>query len=170
MEHTAKGVLQGQENRVIDAHKSSASKQPSPPQMILPPILDQGCIQMGLESRSKFPRHDPSYWYSESQDMRAKGEIEDPALQPGENCKYMLFGVNLVHYSAELPSPQAATSVKLQSPCSIPPITSQLSSDTVHVSETSMSVASFLPDKHCLNSCSVTNRSCTKVIFFFEIL
>ncbi|KAE8672255.1 Auxin response factor 2, putative isoform 1 [Hibiscus syriacus] len=66
----------------------------------------------------------------------------------------MLFGVNLVNGSPELPSPQVLTSSEVKRLCSTPP-TSQSS-----VEEPSKCISS----KQCNNCCFVGNRSCTKVL------
>lgn len=110
---------------------------------------------------------------SGSQEWRASeqnDEIEAPVTQPNGTAKIMLFGVNIGNSLAELPSPQFATLIEPQSPCSVPPTTSQSSSETIHVSDPSKSIAGILSEKQCKNCCSVTNRSCTKVFHLLEFV
>jgi hypothetical protein len=71
--------------------------------------------------------------------------------------RYMLFGVNLVSNSPELPSSQVATSVVNESHNYVP-VTSQSS-----VSEPSKSTSGVNSEKQCKNCCSAAIRSCTKV-------
>ncbi|XP_022758098.1 auxin response factor 2B-like isoform X2 [Durio zibethinus] len=86
--------------------------------------------------------------------LERRNESKTPLCQPNGGHSYMLFGVNLVHGPPELPSPQVVTSSELGSLCSIPP-TSQSS-----VSEPSKGRSST----QCKNCCSVSNRSCNKVL------
>ncbi|PNT04658.2 hypothetical protein POPTR_014G135300v4 [Populus trichocarpa] len=72
--------------------------------------------------------------------------------------RYMLFGVNLVSNSPELPSSQVATSVVNESHNYVP-VTSQSS-----VSEPSKSTSGVNSEKQCKNCCSAAIRSCTKVL------
>ncbi|PON57192.1 Auxin response factor [Parasponia andersonii] len=104
---------------------------------------------------------------SESQECTAfKQRSDDIAPRYPNGCdKYMLFGVNLFHSHPELPSPQVATSSELLSTFSFPP-TSQSSSvsEPVQVSDTSKSVSDVVLEKQCKQCCSISNRSCTKVL------
>nr|APR64070.1 hypothetical protein [Populus tomentosa] len=72
--------------------------------------------------------------------------------------RYMLFGVNLVSNSPELPSSQVAASVVNESHNYVP-VTSQSS-----VSEPSKSTSGVNSEKQCKNCCSAAIRSCTKVL------
>ncbi|XP_011033620.1 PREDICTED: auxin response factor 2-like isoform X2 [Populus euphratica] len=72
--------------------------------------------------------------------------------------RYMLFGVNLVSNSPELPSSQVATTVENESHNYVP-VTSQSS-----VSEPSKSTSGVNSEKQCKNCCSATIPSRTKGI------
>jgi auxin response factor len=89
--------------------------------------------------------------------FKPKSEDETLLAQPNGCGSCMVFGVNLVSHP-ELPSPQVATSSELNSPCSVPPTTHSSVSETIQVSETSKS------EKQCKKCCTVSNRSCTKVL------
>ncbi|XVF32690.1 hypothetical protein REPUB_Repub17cG0104500 [Reevesia pubescens] len=92
-----------------------------------------------------------------SQELRTlelRNENESFLCEQNGGHGYKLFGVNLVNGPPELPSPQVLASSELESLCSIP-ATSQSS-----VSELSKGTSS----KQCNNCCSVSNRSCTKVL------
>ncbi|XP_007050773.2 PREDICTED: auxin response factor 4 isoform X1 [Theobroma cacao] len=90
----------------------------------------------------------------ESRTLELRNENETSLCEPTGGHRCMIFGVNLVNGPPELPSRQVLTSSELKRLCSIPP-TSQSS-----VSEPSKVTSS----KQCNNSCSVSNRSCTKVL------
>ncbi|KAH8489244.1 hypothetical protein H0E87_024764 [Populus deltoides] len=72
--------------------------------------------------------------------------------------RYMLFGVNLLSNSPELPSSQVATSVVNESHNYVP-VTSRSS-----VSEPTKSTSGVNSEKQCKNCCSAAIRSCTKVL------
>ncbi|XVE77696.1 hypothetical protein DITRI_Ditri13aG0083800 [Diplodiscus trichospermus] len=98
-----------------------------------------------------------------SQELRTselRNENETLPCESNGGHRYMLFGINLVNGSPELPSPQVLTSSEFESLCSIPPI-SQSS-----VSEPSKGTSS----KQYNNCCSVSNRSCTKVLKYGNAL
>ncbi|XVF21882.1 hypothetical protein REPUB_Repub12eG0127600 [Reevesia pubescens] len=86
--------------------------------------------------------------------LEPRNENETSLCEPNGGHGYMLFGVNLVNGPPELPSPQVLASSEHENLRSIPPI-SQSS-----VSEPSKGTFS----KQCNNCCSVSNRSCTKVL------
>ncbi|KAE8009608.1 hypothetical protein FH972_006036 [Carpinus fangiana] len=101
-----------------------------------------------------------------SQECRAsesRDENEAPHSQPTGRTRYMLFGVNLVNSHLELPSPQVANYCELCSPCSFSPTSHSSVSETIQVSEPSKDISGILLEKQCEN-CSVTSRSCTKVL------
>lgn len=129
-----------------------------------PPIFNFGVLDSVAFRRSMSV---PNIKSSGSQDSRAfkpRSEIEPPLVQPNSRGTTMLFGVNIVTSHPELPSPQVVTSSELFSPCSITPISQSSVSETIQISETSKSVSGVLSAKQCKNCCSVTNRSCIKVL------
>ncbi|KAG5231788.1 auxin response factor [Salix suchowensis] len=85
--------------------------------------------------------------------LELKHANEVPLASPH---RYMLFGVNLVSNSPELPSPQVATSAVHESHNYVP-ATSQSS-----VSEPSKSTSGVNSEKQCKNCCSTAIQSCTK--------
>ncbi|KAA8549213.1 hypothetical protein F0562_000897 [Nyssa sinensis] len=104
---------------------------------------------------------------SVSQDWKApeeNGEIEAPITQPNGSGRYMLFGVDIFNSHTELPSPQLLYSSELHGLCSVPPTVSQSSISEPKVSEASKSISGNLSEKQCKNCCSISNRSCTKVL------
>lgn len=94
--------------------------------------------------------------------LELKDENGTPHAEPKGGSRYMLFGVNLINSSPELPSPQVATSNELESLCSVPPTSQSSVSETIQVSELSKSVSGIPSEKQCKN-CGVS-RSCTKVV------
>ncbi|KAL7200550.1 hypothetical protein ACSBR1_032470 [Camellia fascicularis] len=189
-------VLQGQENRAIDAHEFSALRQPLLSHLIPQPNPDWGHPQIGLENQPHFLIGESAdYWSptftssgahdsvevsrsssfpkfnstsSVSVDCKAPEEykIKAPLSQPNGNAKCMLFGVNIFSSPLELPSQQVVS-------CSDPalPVVSHSSiSETDQVSETSKSVYGNLSEKQCKNCCSITSRSCTKVLKYGTVL
>lgn len=106
----------------------------------------------------------PNINSSESQELIAfkpRSETQGPFVPPNT---LMLFGVNLDSSHSELPSPQVANSSGLLSPCSIPPISQSSVSETIQLSETSKSISCVPSEKQCKKCCSVSNRSCIKVL------
>ncbi|XP_041016734.1 auxin response factor 4-like isoform X1 [Juglans microcarpa x Juglans regia] len=99
----------------------------------------------------------------EFRSSESRDENDGPLSQPTSCARYMLFGVNLANSHPELPSPQVATYCELSSPCSFPPTSESCVSETIQVSESSKNSPCILLKKQCEN-CSVTNRSCTKVL------
>ena len=72
---------------------------------------------------------------------------------------------NLFNSYPELPSPQVVTYCELLSRRSFPPTSQSSVSHTIQVSSEPSKSSSGVLEKQC-KKCSVTNRSCTKVIFF----
>ena len=103
--------------------------------------------------------------YQECRASESRDENEPLLAQPTGCNRYMLFGVNLFNSYPELPSPQVATYCELLSPCSFPPTSQSSVSHTIQVSSEPSKSSSGVLEKQC-KRCSVTNRSCTKVIFF----
>ncbi|CAL5425339.1 unnamed protein product [Camellia sinensis] len=234
-------VLQGQENRAIDAHEFGALRQPLLSHLIPQPNPDWGHPQIGLENQPHFligdahefgalrqpllshliPQLNPDcghpqiglenqphfligesadYWSptftssgahdsvevsrslsfpkfnstsSVSVDCKAPEEykIKAPLSQPNGNAKCMLFGVNIFSSPLELPSQQVVSCSDLHSVCPALPVVSHSSiSETDQVSETSKSVYGNLSEKQCKNCCSITGRSCTKVLKYGTVL
>ncbi|CAK7348233.1 unnamed protein product [Dovyalis caffra] len=97
--------------------------------------------------------------------IELKHANEVPLAAPHSGgSRYMLFGVNLVSNPPELPSPQVANSVVLESHNYVP-VTSQSS-----VSEPSKSTSGVNSEMQCKNCCSATIRSSTKVLKYGTVL
>nr|XP_011458663.1 PREDICTED: auxin response factor 23-like isoform X1 [Fragaria vesca subsp. vesca] len=106
----------------------------------------------------------PNINSSGSQELSAskqRSKTQGPFVRPNT---LMLFGVNLDNSHSELPSPQVANSTGLLSPCSIPPISQSSVSETVQLSETSKSFSCVHSETQSKKCCSVSNRSCIKVL------
>ncbi|KAL4361739.1 hypothetical protein GQ457_04G028530 [Hibiscus cannabinus] len=165
------GVLQGQEDSDTYGNQSSALRQPIPHGL----PLNHGWVSMQqlMQNRQvpvcgttifssgkveSFGLHNswlPTFSNNRvHQDALASQNFSVPNInsqtsscEPNGRDAYMLFGVNLFIGQPSPPSPQHFTSSELESLCSIPP-TSQST-----VSEPSKGT-----------SCSVSNRSCAKVL------
>ncbi|GMJ01106.1 auxin response factor 1 [Hibiscus trionum] len=180
---SSSGVLQGQEDSDTCANQSTALRKSLP--IFLPQCPGKASMQqlMHKQPEIQIPICNPFYQYTNStaffpygvrDDARASTKFSVPNVdspewrtleprnekrtslsEPKGSHGYMLFGVNLVNGSPELPSPQVLTSSEVKRLCSTPP-TSQSS-----VAEPSKCISS----KQCNNWCSVGgNRSCTKVL------
>ncbi|KAK8693863.1 hypothetical protein V6N13_071430 [Hibiscus sabdariffa] len=165
------GVLQGQEDSDTYGNQSSALRQPIPHGL----PLNHGWVSMQqLMQNRQMPVCGTTIFSSDKvasfglhnswlptfsnnrvhQDALASRKFSVPNInsqtsscEPNGRDAYMLFGVNLFIGQPSPPSPQHFTSSELESLCSIPP-TSQST-----VSEPSKGT-----------SCSVSNRSCAKVL------
>ncbi|XP_039048061.1 auxin response factor 2B-like [Hibiscus syriacus] len=169
---SSSGVLQGQEDSDTCANQSSALPQSLPHFRPQNYGWDSIQLQMHKQTEIHIPICNPSYQYTTSttfysyrvhDDARASKRLAVPNVgspewrtlsEPKGAHRYMLFGVNLVNGSPELPSPQVLTSSEVKRLCSTPP-TSQSS-----VEEPSKCISS----KQCNNCCFIGNRSCTKVL------
>lgn len=98
----------------------------------------------------------------------SRDENDTPLSQSTSCARYMLFGVNLANSHLELPSLQVATYCEPSSPCSFPP-TFECVSETIEASESTKNSPGVLLKKQC-EDCCVTNRSCTKVLYFLNCL
>lgn len=107
--------------------------------------------------------------YQECRASESRDENEPLLAQPTGCNRYMLFGVNLFNSYPELPSPQVATYCELLSPCSFPPTSQSSVSHTIQVSSEPSKSSSGVLEKQC-KKCSVTNRSCTKVLKYGNAL
>ncbi|KAM1759129.1 hypothetical protein ACFX11_008166 [Malus domestica] len=126
-----------------------------------PPMFGFGAFDSGACKRSMSV---PNIWSSGSRKLRTfelRSETQSPLVQPKTT---MLFGVKIVTSYPELPSPQVANSIELDSPCSTPPIYHSSVSETIQLSETSKSVSGVRSEKQCRKCCSVSNRSRIKVL------
>ncbi|KAJ0112016.1 hypothetical protein Patl1_01101 [Pistacia atlantica] len=186
------GGLQGQENRITGVKQLDALKLPLLPYFVPPPDPHWAHMQLGPENKLQFPMHSPFYrgpssaesspggsivpdvnsLNSGSQDWRAlelRDENGTPLAPPNDGGRYMLFGVNLFKCSPpELPSPQVANSIELESHGSIPPISQSSVSETIQVSDLSKSVSGNPSEMQCKNCHSF--RSCTKVLKYGTVL
>lgn len=134
--------------------------------MVPSSLTNQLCSKFATYSRS-FSVSNGNSTNSGSQEFAEQRSNDEAPRQPNGSGKYMLFGVNLFHGHPELPSPQAATSNELLSSFSLPPTSqSSVSEPPVHVSDSSnnKSVFGLLSEKQCKQCCSITNRSCSKVL------
>ncbi|KAJ6329186.1 hypothetical protein OIU77_010795 [Salix suchowensis] len=186
-EHTNESlleVLQGQEVRDTGANQFGAIKPPPVSHLTSPLNPDWNYSQIGQDNQLQFWIRGPIYpcpsntvsfpggniarleacqfqmslAIGGSQKWRGlelKHANEVPLASPH---RYMLFGVNLVSNSPELPSPQVATSAVHESHNYVP-ATSQSS-----VSEPSKSTSGVNSEKQCKNCCSTAIQSCTKVL------
>ncbi|KAE8681609.1 Auxin response factor 2 [Hibiscus syriacus] len=167
------GFLQGQEDSDTDGNQSGALRQPIPHDLPLnhgwasmqQQMQNRREIQIPVCGKSIFSGDVASFGLHNSwlptftndrvhEDVLASKKNSVPnvnsqtsSCEPNGDHSYMLFGVNLMVGPPQPPSPQHFTSSELESLCSIPP-TSQST-----VSEPSKGT-----------SCSVSNRSCTKVL------
>ncbi|XP_028083366.1 auxin response factor 2A-like isoform X2 [Camellia sinensis] len=137
-----------------------------------PTFTSSGAHDSVEVSRSlSFPKFNSTS--SVSVDCKAPEEykIKAPLSQPNGNAKCMLFGVNIFSSPLELPSQQVVSCSDLHSVCPALPVVSHSSiSETDQVSETSKSVYGNLSEKQCKNCCSITGRSCTKVLKYGTVL
>ncbi|KAL4385610.1 hypothetical protein GQ457_15G022240 [Hibiscus cannabinus] len=176
---SSSGVLQGQEDSDTCANQSNALRK----SLLIFLPLNPGGASMQHQPEIQNPICNPFYQYTSStaffsygshDDARASKMFSVPIVdsperrtlelrtgngtslsEPKDAHRCMLFGVNLVNGSPELPSPQILTSSEVKRLCSTPP-TSQSS-----VAEPSECISS----KQCNNFCAVSrNRSCTKVL------
>ncbi|GLU07457.1 hypothetical protein SLE2022_244150 [Rubroshorea leprosula] len=132
-----------------------------------PTFLSYGVYEKAVASR-RFPLPNVNSHVNMLQEGRAfklRDENEAIFAEPNGGSRIMLFGVNLFDTPQELPSPQVLTPSEQESLCSIPPPSQSSASETNQVSEPSKGTTSVnLSENQWKNCCSVTNRSCTKVL------
>lgn len=129
-------------------------------------LIDQLCSMFASSSRS-FSVSNGNSSNSWSQECIEQRSDDEAPRQPNGCGKCMLFGVDLFHGHQELPSPQVATSSVLLSSYALPPTSqSSVSEPPIQVSDSSNNnnVFGLLSKKQCKQCCSISNRSCSKVI------
>lgn len=129
-------------------------------------LTDQLCSMFATYTRS-FSVSNGNSSNSWSQECVEQRSDDEAPRQPNGCGKCMLFGVDLFHGHQELPSPQVATSSVLLSSYALPPTSqSSVSEPPIRVSDSSnnKNVFGLLSKKQCKQCCSISNRSCSKVI------